>query len=420
MSATKSPDILPPLLGRAFPPHGLARHEQEAILAMQGVLDTEIAPRAADHDARGRYPTESIAALKRTGILASAIPRELGGLGFSQRAEMETQLRIAIADSAVSQIFKVHMESLREAVVNMPDEYRPALLKAVIEERKILGLAVAEGGRKVDDPMQTLFRPRPDGGGTISGKKIYTTGAAEADILVVWSFDPTTPGIDQNPILGLRLSLVPSNTRGITIHRDWDALGQRATDSGSITFTDLVVPPSWNGQAPGRFPSGHAPLMWQLGFASNMIGNAIGAIRLAVPFVAERSRPWPSSGAANASDDPYVRRLAGELVVDLAGAYALTLSAADLLDDFAHGKIDRTTLAIPIYAAKSAASRVSLRATSELFALMGTRSATRGNGFDRFWRNVRTLSLHDPVDWKHAEIGRHILTGWDPPWGIYQ
>ena len=38
----------------------------------------------------------------------------------------------------------------------------------------------------------------------------------------------------------------------------------------------------------------------------------------------------------------------------------------------------------------------------------------------RWWRNARTLSLHDPVDWKHAEIGQHVLTGWDPPPGIYQ
>jgi hypothetical protein len=24
------------------------------------------------------------------------------------------------------------------------------------------------------------------------------------------------------------------------------------------------------------------------------------------------------------------------------------------------------------------------------------------------------------VDWKHAELGQHVLTGWDPPPGIYQ
>lgn len=420
MSTDPSRDILPPLLGRAFPPHGLTLHEQEAILALQQILDAEIAPRAAANDARGRYPTESIAALKRSGILASGIPRDLGGLGFSQRASMETELRIAAADSAVSQIFKIHEECLREAVVNMPDANRPALLKAVLEERKILGLAVAEAGKKVDDPMQTVFTPRPDGGGTITGAKIYTTGAAEADIIVVWSFDPNAPGIDQNPALGLHVSLVPAGTPGITVHRDWNAMGQRATDSGSITFTGLEVKPSWNGQAPGKFPSAHAPLMWQLGFAANLIGNAIGAMGAAIPFIRERSRPWPSSGAATAADDPYVRRLAGELVADLVASYALILSAADLLDASERGEIGRTTLAIPIYAAKSAASRAALRATTELFALMGTRAVAGTNGFDRFWRNVRTITLHDPLDWKNAEIGHHVLTGWEPPWGIYQ
>jgi alkylation response protein AidB-like acyl-CoA dehydrogenase len=419
MSAT-TPDLLPPLLGRAFPPSRLTPAEQDAILRLQKVLDAEIAPLASANDARGRYPTESITALKRTGILAAAIPEELGGLGFSFRASMETQLRIAAADSAVSQIYKIHEECLREAVLKVPDQFQPALLDAVLSGRKILGLAVAEAGRKVDDPMQTLFTPRSDGGGVISGKKIYTTGAAEADIIVVWSFDPTTPGIAENPVLGLRVSLVPAGAPGITIHRDWNALGQRATDSGAITFSDLQVEPAWNGQAPGKFPSLHAPLMWQLGFAANLVGNAIGAMKAAVPFINDHSRAWPSSGADRATDDPYVRRLTGEIVADLAAAYALTLSAADLLDAFVRGEIDRTTLAIPIYAAKSAASRAAIRATNDIFALMGTRSAAAANGFDRFWRNARTISLHDPVDWKHAEIGHHVLTGWEPPFGIYQ
>jgi len=115
-----------------------------------------------------------------------------------------------------------------------------------------------------------------------------------------------------------------------------------------------------------------------------------------------------------------VRRLAGELTADLAAAYALTLATGDLIDAHEGGQIDRTALAAPVYAAKAAASRAGVRATSEIFALMGTRSVARAHAFDRFWRNARTVSLHDPVDWKHAELGQHVLTGWDPPPGIYQ
>jgi alkylation response protein AidB-like acyl-CoA dehydrogenase len=110
----------------------------------------------------------------------------------------------------------------------------------------------------------------------------------------------------------------------------------------------------------------------------------------------------------------------GELTAGLSTAYALMLMAADLLDAFERGEVSRTELAIPVYAAKAAANKAALDATSEIFTLMGTRAAARTNGFDRHWRNARILSLHDPVSWKYAEIGRHVLTGWEPEPGLYQ
>jgi len=420
MSETAPVPSLPPLLGAIFAPSELKPAEIEALTKLQEVLDMEIAPAAARNDAVGRYPDESIAALKRSGILKSPVPAGLGGLGFSPRAAIEAETRIAAADSAVAQIYKVHEEVVRELVTYIPDENLPALLDAVLRDDKIIGLATAENGRKVDDPMTTVVARDGDGDWRLTGRKIYTTGAAGADIIVVWAFDPTDPRISENPVLGLRVNLIPKGTAGVTIHRDWDALGQRATDSGAITFESVRLDPAWDGLARDKLPPLHAPLRWQLGFAALLIGNAIGALRATIPFVSKRSRPWPSANVDNAADDPYVRRLTGELAADLAAAYALTLSAADLLDAFERGEASRTDVAIPIYAAKSAASRAAVRATSEIFALTGTRGVVGTNGFDRYWRNVRTLSLHDPVDWKHAEIGRHLLTGWDPPWGIYQ
>lgn len=414
------PPALPPLFGAAFPPHGLDAREVRALAALQAVLDAEIAPRAAENDRAGRYPGASIAALKTSGILAAGVPATLGGLGLSHRASMEAQIRIAAADSAVAQIYKIHEEVVRDILSFIADERRAAFAATIIEERSILGLAVAESGRTVDEPMTTLFTATAGGGGTVDGRKIYTTGAAGADIITLWSFDPTEPLIATSPAFGLRVGLVPADSAGVAIHRDWDALGQRATDSGTITFSGVRIEPEQNVRAPDRLPPLHAPLRWQLGFAAILIGNAVGALNAAAPFIRERSRPWPSAGVDNAADDPYVRRLAGELTADLAAAYALTLSSADLLDAFERGEVDRTAVAIPIYAAKSAASRAALRATSEIFTLMGTRSVVGGAGFDRYWRNARTLSLHDPVEWKNGEIGRHVLTGWAPPWGIYQ
>jgi len=387
---------------------------------LQEVLDSEVAPTAAENDSRGRYPTDAIAAIKRTGVLRTGVPRDFGGAGLPNRFSLEAQVRIAAADSSVAQIFKVHDELVREIFVYCPEEFRPRLARFVLEEGAIIGLAVAESGKKVDDTWKTVCRRQPDGGYVINGQKIYTTAAAEADFIAVWAIDPDADGARENPRRGARMNLVKRDAAGLFVHRDWDALGQRATDSGTITFSDVHAESGMQASIPERAPLSYAPLRYQAGFAAVLIGIAIGGLRAAIPFITTKSRPWPSAEVDNAADDPYVRRLFGEFTAELAAAYALTLACGDMLDLADAGRIDRTSLAIPIYAAKAAASRAAVRATSELYAMMGTRAAARREGFDRYWRNARTLSLHDPIDWKYAEIGRHLLTGWDPPFGPYQ
>lgn len=411
---------LPPLLGAAFPPAGIAGEFVEALLELQSVLDTEIAPMAAENDRIGRYPTASIGALKRSGFLRAVLPKEFGGLEVPHRVSMEAQLRIAIADASVAQLYKVHDEIIREMLTYCPADLKPRLAKAVLDDNAIIGLAVAESGRKVDDPMTTTALPRAGGGFTVTGKKIYTTAAAEADYIATWAFNPEAPGVAENPLAGMQLNLIPPTAKGVHVHRDWDPIGQRATDSGTITFDQVETDPDWNATIQGRFSPPHASLRYQVGFCAIMIGSALAALREAANFVGPKSRPWPSAGVDNAADDPLTRKMTGEITADLVAAYVLMQSAADLLDAYERGEVNRTELAIPVYAAKVAAHKASLAAASEIFTLMGTRSVARSNGFDRHWRNIRVLSLHDPVSWKQAEIGRHVLTGWDPEPGLYQ
>jgi alkylation response protein AidB-like acyl-CoA dehydrogenase len=416
MTAPEKGTSLRPLLGSAIPPLPLPPAEATVLAAVQEVIDAELAPAAGRVDEAGRYPDHGIAGLKRSGLLTAAIPERYGGLGASNRFSVEAQVRLGTADSSVAQVFKIHDEMVREIFKYCPDGFGPRFAR-LLHDGAIIGLAVAENGRRVDAPMQTIAVAGPDGSFTVTGEKIYTTGAAGADYIAVWAFDPAAGAEDFR--LGLRLSLIPPAAPGVTIHRDWDNIGQRGTESGTLTLTGVRVEPEFLANVPGRSPLSHAPLRYQLGFAAILVGLGFGALDAARSFVVERSRPWPSADVEHAGLDPIVRRLAGELTADLAAAYAVTSAAGAQLDTFENGNIGRTDLALPIYIAKSVATRAALRATSEVFQLMGTRSTARRHGFDRWWRNARTLALHDPVDWKHVEIGDHVINGWEPPFGIY-
>ncbi|MCC5656840.1 hypothetical protein LC608_07530 [Nostoc sp. XA010] len=39
----------------------------------------------------------------------------------------------------------------------------------------------------------------------------------------------------------------------------------------------------------------------------------------------------------------------------------------------------------------------------------GTRATATKYGFDRYWRDLRTFTLHDPVDYKLRAIGDWVL-----------
>jgi len=68
---------------------------------------------------------------------------------------------------------------------------------------------------------------------------------------------------------------------------------------------------------------------------------------------------------------------------------------------------------------KVVSTDTALHVTSKIFEVTGARSTGSRYGFDRFWRNVRTHTLHDPVAYKRREVGAHYLTGQVPDFTLY-
>jgi alkylation response protein AidB-like acyl-CoA dehydrogenase len=104
----------------------------------------------------------------------------------------------------------------------------------------------------------------------------------------------------------------------------------------------------------------------------------------------------------------------GDFLIGLESARALAAVAAGMLDDAwergpALDESERGELALKIAAAKVAATRVGLDLTSRMFDVTGARSTHAALRLDRYWRNLRTQTLHDPVDYKVRELGEWAL-----------
>jgi alkylation response protein AidB-like acyl-CoA dehydrogenase len=65
------------------------------------------------------------------------------------------------------------------------------------------------------------------------------------------------------------------------------------------------------------------------------------------------------------------------------------------------------------------ATQAGLDVTQRLFEVTGARATSAHAGFDRFWRNIRTHSLHDPLDYKLNDLGEWFLNNRAPKPSFY-
>ena len=115
-----------------------------------------------------------------------------------------------------------------------------------------------------------------------------------------------------------------------------------------------------------------------------------------------------------ATQDPFILQRYGEMWAELQAAIALAKQGAEALQTgwekhTALTSEDRGEIAVSVAAARAIAIQTGLRITTYIFDGMGARATAASYGFDRYWRDLRTFSLHDPIDYKFRDIGNWVL-----------
>ncbi|RZJ62775.1 MAG: monooxygenase [Acidovorax sp.] len=375
-------------------------------------LAQQFAQTAAARDAEGGTPKAERDALRRSGLLSLSIPAAYGGQGASWHQTLDTVREFARVDSSIAHVYGFH--HLLLATVRLfarPDQWEP-WYEQTARKNWFWGNAL----NPLDD--RTTVR-RFDHWYEFSGKKSFCSGAFDSEMLIASGLDEHTGK--------LLLGAVPTARAGITINEDWNSFGQRQTDSGSALFEKVRVEDSEMLLDPGPLSTPYSslrPLLAQLIFIHQFLGLAEGAFAQARHYTLHESRPWFRSGADKASKDPYTLAHYGEFHVGLESVRLLSRHAATLFDQaWEQGAgLDagaRSEVAVAVATAKVASTRTGLDVASRLFETTGARATHGALRLDRFWRNLRVQTLHDPVDYKLRELGEWALNGEAPAPSFY-
>jgi alkylation response protein AidB-like acyl-CoA dehydrogenase len=243
----------------------------------------------------------------------------------------------------------------------------------------------------------------------INGRKSFCSGAVDSDMLIVSAIR----SVDEK----FMVAAIPSRRPGIRILDDWDAMGQRQTDSGTVEFCEVAAGQEEFLKTPGPLGSIRASLrscIAQLILSNIFLGIAEGALEESCNYTLAQTRPWIASIVKSATEDPYILANYGSFFVNLQAAQALTDIAGESLQRAwecgdAITENQRGKCALDVATSKVTSNNVGLEITSRMFEVMGARAAAGPARIDRFWRNMRTHSLHDPVDYKIRELGDWAL-----------
>jgi len=376
--------------------------------ALQHPLETaerlagEFARTAVERDKRGGTAKNERDLLRGSGLLNLLVPKKEGGLGASWPEILGIVRLFARVDSSIAHLFGFQHLMLATVELFGSEEQRHHYFTETVRHSWFWGNAL----NPLDVNTRSSFK---DGRRVINGRKGFCSGATDADALIVSATEPGNPR--------LLIGAIPVPRVGLTVHQDWDNMGQRQTDSGSVDFQDVVLHEDECLRSPGPLGSVRAslrPCVAQLIFSNIFLGIAEGAFAEARNYTLAQTRPWMTSGVASPQEDPYILHHYGDLFVQLQAAKLLTDRAAETFQRAwetgeAITENHRGRVSLDIAAAKVVTTRTGLDVTSRIFEVMGSRSTTAAARLDRYWRNIRTQTLHDPVDYKLHELGDWAL-----------
>jgi alkylation response protein AidB-like acyl-CoA dehydrogenase len=383
-----------------------------AIGDLTGLLDA-LRATAAERDRDGGHAAQEKQWIADAGLLTLAVPREFGGAGAPWPAIYATIRAIARVDSALAHLLGFQCLQVVSVDVWGNPAQRARYLRGTVEARWWWGNAV--------NPLDTrlVATATTDGGYRLNGQKGFCSGTRGSQMMTVSAHDPQTG----KPIF----AVVPTTRDGITVNEDWNPIGQRQTDSGSVSFAQVKIEADevlHRSEAP---PTPHATLrtlVSQLVLTNLFVGIAQGALEEARRYVTQNGRPWISSGVEKATDDPYLIQRFGEMRLQTVSAEALTERAAQALENAwqkgaALSAEERAHVALATSEAKILAHRAALEVSQNLFDACGARATHAPLALDRFWRNARVHTLHDPLDYRVRDVGRYALSGTLPDVSLY-
>src|SRR5580704_6916923 len=198
----------------------------------------EVAPKAAELDKSGRWPTEIVAKMAELGLLGVAIPQEFGGAGMDTLSYALAMEEISAACASSGVIMSVNNSLFSDPVYKFgTDDQKKRVLTPVARGEKLGCFGLTEPMSGSDAQTMVTGAEKTTGGWVLNGAKNWITNGPHADWIIVFAItDRSGPKVKHTAFV------VPRGTPGFTLNPPDHKLGIHAAHSCTVFFENCKVP----------------------------------------------------------------------------------------------------------------------------------------------------------------------------------
>src|SRR5690349_18580204 len=365
----------------SFDAFKLADEHNELRSVLRDLCEKEIAPYAADVDAKARYTDEALAALTSSGFSAIHVPEEYGGQGGDSVAAcmvIEEVARVCASSSMIPICNKLGTMGL---LLQGGDELKKTVLPSIASGEAMASYALSER-EAGSDAASMRTRARADGDDwVLNGTKCWISNGGRSTWYTVMAVTDPDKGAN-----GISAFMVHADDEGFTVGPKERKMGIKGSPTTELYFENCRIPGDRIIGEPG---TGFKTALQTLDHTrptvgAQAVGLAQGAVDAAVAYTKDRKQFGKSI-----SEFQGVQFELADMAMKVEAARLMVYTAA------ARAERGEPNLGFISAAAKCFASDTAMDVTEAAVQLFGGAGYTTDFPVERMMRDAKITQIYE-------------------------
>ncbi len=341
--------------------------------------EKEIRPVAWEYDKDGTWPQDILQKAWEVGLMNTHIPEEYGGpgIGYLEGCLIEEELSWGCSGIQTS----LGCNGLATAPITLggSEETKKKYLGALTEEPKLASFCLTEPDAGSDVSGMRTSAVKQGDKYVINGSKCFITNGGHADYYTVYAKTDKEAGHR-----GIS-AFVVEREWGVVVDKKEDKLGQRASNTATITFNDVEVPAE---NLLGEENKGFKLAMMTLDRTRpGVAAMATGIARAAFEFATEYSKERVQFGVPIAMHQA-IQFIIADMATEIEASRLLTWKSAVMLDNG-----ERNTLVSSH--AKRFAADTAMKVATEAVQVYGGYGFIKDYPVEKLFRDAKIMQLYE-------------------------